>query len=99
MKLPSEHVLLIFKLMVVPINKTSGSVVRVCEAMEADVDGPLLRVSESILAGVDGLLLRFSESMLTGVDGLLFSMAFLQFVQIQVVLALLGYRLYDMHVR
>ena len=61
-KLPSESVLLIFKLIVVPINKTSGSVVRVCEPMELDADGPPLRVSESMLAGVDCLLLRVSES-------------------------------------
>ena len=58
--------------------------------MLAGVDGLLLMVSESMLADVDGLLLRFSESMLTGVDGLLFDVAILQFMQTQVVLALLG---------
>ena len=68
-KLPSEPVLLTLKLKVVPINKTSGSVVKVCEPMEVDVDGPLLRVSESMLTGVDGLLFRVSESMVGGHRG------------------------------
>ena len=72
---------------------------RVSESMLAGVDSPLLRVSESMLAGVDGILLRVSESMLTGVDSLLFSVAILQFLQDQVVLASLGYPLCDMHVR
>ena len=67
--------------------------------MLAGVGSPLLRVSESMLAGVDGILLRVSESMLTAVDSLLFSVAILQFLQHQVVLALLGYPLCDMHVR
>ena len=42
-KLPSKPVLLILKLKVVPMNKTSGSVVKVCKPMEVDVDGPLLK--------------------------------------------------------
>ena len=89
-KLPSELVLSTFKLIVVPMKITSGSVVEVCEPMGVDVDGPLSSVSECMLAGDDGLLIGVSELMLTGVDGLLFGVEILQLLQTQVVLALLG---------
>lgn len=89
-KLPSELVLSTFKLIVAPMNITSGSVVEVGEAMGVDVDSPLSSVSQFMLAGDNGLLIRVSKLMLTGVDGLLFGVEILQLLQTQVVLALLG---------